>query len=259
MPANSANPRPARRASRAGAPRPAWVGALLLCVACSSEVDTPRSMPGDGAARAAKLDGAVERAAPLEIPADAPLVAFLGDSIAAGLHLDASAAFPSALQRRLARAGRPFRLVNAGVSGDTSAGGLRRVDWILSQKPAVLVLELGGNDALRGQGVSDTLGNLRAIVRKAKDAGAAVLLCGVRVPTSLGVEYSTAFDALYPALAREEGVELAPYFMEGVGGVPEMNLEDGLHPTVEGHERIAANLAPHLERVLAAASTAQAR
>ncbi len=233
--------------------------ACFVCVACSSESDAPRSMPGDGASRAAKLDGAVERSVPLEIPADAPLVAFLGDSIAAGLHLDASAAFPSVLQRRLSAAGRPFRLVNAGVSGDTSAGGLRRVDWILSQRPAVLVLELGGNDALRGRSVSETLDNLRAIVRKAKSAGAAVLVCGVRVPTSLGTEYSAAFDGLYPTLAREEGVELAPYFMQGVGGVPEMNLEDGLHPTVAGHERIAANLAPHLERVLVALPAARER
>ena len=259
MAAQGSTSHPPRRAPRAHATMAALVAALVVCTACSRESDAPRSMPGDGASRAAKLDGAAERSAAPQVPADAPLVAFLGDSIAAGLHLDASAAFPAALQRRLVAAGRPFRLVNAGVSGDTSAGGLRRVDWILSQRPAVLVLELGGNDALRGQGVSETLDNLRAIVRKAKDAGAAVLLCGVRVPTSLGAEYSTAFDALYPALAREEGVELAPYFMDGVGGVPEMNLEDGLHPTVEGHERIAANMAPHLERVLASLPAAGAR
>ena len=249
----------ARRAHRAHALVAAFLAAFLACAACSSESDAPRSMPGDGASRAAKLDGAAERSAAAQVPDDAPLVAFLGDSIAAGLHLDASAAFPAALQRRLVAAGRPFRLVNAGVSGDTSAGGLRRVDWILSQRPAVLVLELGGNDALRGQDVSETLDNLRAIVRKAKSAGARVLLLGVRVPTSLGPEYSAAFDGIYPTLAREEDVELAPYFMDGVGGVPEMNLEDGLHPTVAGHERIAVNVAPHLERVLASLPSADGR
>ena len=221
-----------------------------LCAGCAKEPTAPVSLPGDGAARAARLDGAQERAQGPAIPADAPLVAVLGDSIAAGLHLDASAAFPAALQRLLAEQGAPFRLVNAGVSGDTTAGGLRRVDWILAQRPQVLVVELGGNDGLRGLPVSETLDNLRGIVRKSKAAGVAVLVCGVRLPTSYGPEYTAAFEALYATVAAEEGVALAPYFMEGVGGVPELVLEDGLHPTVAGHERIARNVAPHLARVL---------
>ena len=230
----------------------ALASVLWSCSKEPTDSGTARtSMPGDGAARAARLDGALERAATPDIPVDAPLVAVLGDSIAAGLHLDASAAFPAVLQRQLALAGQPFRLVNAGVSGDTTAGGLRRVDWVLAQKPQVLIVELGGNDGLRGQSVSEILDNLRGIVRKAKAAQARVVLCGVRLPTSYGSEYTSAFEQLYSTLASEEGLVLVPYFMEGVGGVPEMNLEDGLHPTVAGHEHIARNLAPHLGRVLA--------
>jgi acyl-CoA thioesterase I len=186
----------------------------------------------------------------VEVPAGAPVVAFLGDSIAAGYQLSSSEAFPAALQRELARDGRPFRLVNAGVSGDTSAGGLRRVDWVLRQKPEVLVIELGGNDGLRGQSAVALEDNLRGIVERARAAGAKVLLLGQQLPPSLGLDYVHDFEAVYPRLAAELDVAFVPQFMLGVGGVADLNLADGLHPTAEGHRRIAERIAPVLGALL---------
>jgi len=220
-----------------------------LALACSEGGASPPAAPALPGEAAAADAGEAAVVAPA-IPADAPLVVFLGDSIGAGLHLAASEAFPAVVQRELADAGRPFRLVNAGVSGDTSAGGLRRVDWILQQRPDVVVVELGGNDGLRGQPPEGVEANLRAIVERCRAAGAEVLLLGVRLPPSLGPDYVRAFDALYPRLAQELDVPFVAHFLDGVGGVPEMNLDDGLHPTAEGHRRIAARVAPALGEVL---------
>lgn len=184
------------------------------------------------------------------IPPGAPKVVFLGDSISAGLHLEPGQAFPALVQRTLAGEGYPFRIVNAGVSGDTSAGGLRRLDWILEQEPEVLVVELGGNDGLRGQPLGEIESRLREIVQRAQTSGARVLLLGVRVPPSLGAEYAGGFEAIYPRLARELGCALVPYFMEGTAGVPGGMLDDGIHPSAAGHERLAANVAPALRELL---------
>ncbi len=233
---------------------PSLAGALVLAtfVACGdpNATEPVPALPGEAASRVA---GALDPAQPAElsIPSDAPLVAVLGDSIAAGLHLSAHQAFPAVLQRDLAAAGLPFRLVNAGVSGDTSAGGLRRIDWILQQKPAVLVIELGGNDGLRGQDPDAVEANLRAIATRAQSAGARVLLLGVQLPSSYGADYAGRFAAIYPRLSQDLGIELVPEFLAGVGGVPDMNLEDGLHPSTKGHERIAQTVAPALRRMLA--------
>src|SRR5262245_44192828 len=158
----------------------------LLAPACGREHDgrAVRQAGSPGAAGAASA-----------VSAGAPLVVFFGDSITAGLHLDPSEAFPAVVQRRLAAEGHPFRLVNAGVSGDTSAGGLRRIDWVLKQAPEVLVLELGGNDGLRGQAVGEIEARLRQIVERARAAGVRVVLLGVRLPPSLGREYVAEFEA----------------------------------------------------------------
>lgn len=223
---------------------------LVLCFAlaafaCQREESAPAGRMLDAPSRDARDVGAE-----IEVEAGAPLVVFLGDSLAAGLHLDPSQAFPAAVQRRLARDGRPFRLVNAGVSGDTSAGGLRRIDWVLQQKPDVLVVELGGNDGLRGQDVAGIEANLRAIIERAQKAEARVVLLGVQMPPSLGNDYVQSFTAIYPRLARELGVVLVPSFLDGVGNVPAMLLGDGLHPNPEGHEKIAESIAPALRGVL---------
>ncbi len=231
----------------------------LLPAACGGgEPDSSRAValaPEEALSRPAPGGGA-PAAAP-EIPADAPKVVFLGDSIAAGLHLEPSEAFPAVVQRLLAAEGRPFRLVNAGVSGDTSAGGLRRLDWLLNQEPDVLVLELGGNDGLRGQDASEIEARLRAIATRAREAGARVLLLGVRLPPSLGRDYVRAFEELYPRLAEELGLAYLPSFMDGVGGVAGMMLDDGIHPSRAGHARIAERVAPALGELLEALTVAR--
>jgi acyl-CoA thioesterase-1 len=140
--------------------------------------------------------------------------------------------------------------VNAGVSGDTSAGALRRLEWLLQQRPHVVVVELGANDALRGQPVSAIEANLRAIVEQSRAAGARVLLVGMRVPTSYGPEYAGDFAAMFPRLAKSLGVPLVPFLLEGVAGRPRLNLEDGIHPNAEGQKVVAATVLPHLERLL---------
>ena len=179
-----------------------------------------------------------------------PKVAFLGDSIAAGLHLAAEQAFPALVQRRLAGSAAAFQLVNAGVSGDTTAGGLGRVDWLLKQAPRVVVIELGANDGMRGVPVASIESNLRAIIGKVQGAGAQVLLLGMRIPPSYGKEYVADFNALYPRIAKDLEVPFVPFFMRGVAGRSELNLPDGIHPTPEGHARLAATVSGPLQALL---------
>ncbi len=231
--------------------------ALLLALGCSEGGGEPerRSAPGlarglDAPAPGAALD---ESAAP-EAPAGAPTVAFLGDSIGAGLHLAEQQAFPARLAARLAAEGRPFRLVNASESGRTTSGARSALPWVLRSQPDVVVLEIGGNDGLRGIPLEEVEANLRALIEGARAAGAAVLLLGVRLPPNYGA-YGAEFDALYPRLAEEYGLAFVPFFMEGVGGVPAMNQDDGLHPTPEGQERLADNVAGALREVLAGLAT----
>jgi acyl-CoA thioesterase-1 len=221
----------------------------FLLLACSRTASEGVSLPGERESRIAERDGRPAVASP-EIPADAPVVVFLGDSITAGLHLSLDEAFPAVLQRELLLDGAPFRLVNAGVSGDTTAGGLKRIDWVLRNVPAIVVIELGANDGLRGQDLDGVERNLRAIIERVKGASAKVLLLGMNVPPSLGFDYAAKFEELYERVADETGVTFAPDFLEGVGGVPAMNLEDGLHPTAKGHERLASNVQEALKELL---------
>jgi acyl-CoA thioesterase-1 len=182
--------------------------------------------------------------------ADAPRVVFLGDSLTAGLGVEAAEAFPALLGQQLIAENLPNRVVNAGVSGDTTAGGLRRLDWLLRQSPDILVVGLGGNDGLRGLDVRASEENLRAIVRRARDAGADVLLLGMLIPPNYGPEYTTQFREIYPKIAREFGVPLVPFLLENVGGDPRLNQPDGIHPTAEGHKVIARTVLPHLRPLL---------
>jgi acyl-CoA thioesterase-1 len=199
---------------------------------------------------AALLAGeAASTAAP---PPPPPVVAFLGDSLTAGLGLQESDAYPARVGEMLAAKGKPVRIVNGGVSGDTTAGGLRRVDWLLKQKPAVLVVWLGANDGLRGFPVAETEKNLRAIVRKAKASGAKVLLCGMLVPTNYGPDYGRDFRAIFPRVAKEEGAALSPFPLAPVAGRPELNQADGIHPTAEGQKLVAAIVARDLLPLLEA-------
>lgn len=179
---------------------------------------------------------------PLVIPDDAPTVLFLGDSITAGLHLPSDQAFPAAVQRQAVAEKIPFHLVNAGVSGDTTRGALNRLPLLLkNSQPRVVVIELGANDGLRGQPLEGIKSNLRDMIHLSREAGAVVLLLQINVPTNLG-DYAKDFSQLYIDLSIEEDVMVVPSFLKGVGGVPEMNLPDGLHPTPEGHEQLAKNI-----------------
>ena len=205
-------------------------------------------LAGGGCSQEASV---AEDAAPTQVAeapaAHGPLVVFLGDSLTAGYGLAEEEAFPARLAAALREEGHPVRVVNAGVSGDTSAGGLRRLPWLLTQHPDVMVVALGANDGLRGLSVSLTEKNLREIVAQARGKGVRVLLLGLRLPPNLGADYVRAFEAVYPRVAREAGVPLVPFFLEGVGGVAALNQEDGIHPTAEGQRRIAATVLPYLE------------
>jgi len=182
--------------------------------------------------------------------AGATRIAFLGDSITAGYGVAAPDAFPAVVEALLREHGRAVEIVNAGVSGDTSAGGLERLDWVLRSDPDVLVLELGANDALRGQPLPGIEDNLRAIVARAREHGAQVLLLGMDIPTSYGPAYTREFAQLYERMAREEAVAIVPQFIREVGADPALMQPDGLHPTVEGHRRLAELLAPTLSDLI---------
>jgi acyl-CoA thioesterase-1 len=171
-------------------------------------------------------------------------VLFLGTSLTAGLGLDESHAYPALIQEKLDSARIPLRVVNAGVSGETSAGGLRRVDWLLRQPVAMLILELGANDALRGQDLEATRRNLQAIIDRTRAAhpDAAIVIAGMQAPPNLGDRYTSAFRDIFPDLARRNRAALIPFLLEGVAGVPRLNQADGIHPTAEGDSIVAENV-----------------
>jgi len=181
-----------------------------------------------------------------------PVVLFFGDSITAGLGVELEQAFPALVQQRVDDAGLHFEIVNAGVSGETSAGGLRRIAWLLQQPVRVLVLELGGNDALRGTDLESTRANLQTIINLARDAvpDIEIVVAGMQVPPNLGPEYGARFRALYPALAAANDAHLIPFLLQGVGGVPRLNQADGIHPNAGGHRIVAGVVWRVLEPVL---------
>ena len=171
----------------------------------------------------------------------------LGDSLTAGLGISSGEAYPARLQERLEKAGYQLEVVNAGVSGDTSAGGLRRLDWSLDGEVAVLIVALGGNDGLRGLPVEQLKSNLSAIITTARDQDVEVVLAGMEAPPNFGTAYTEAFRSTYEQLADEHDVLLVPFLLEGVAGVPELNQPDRIHPNARGAELIAENLWPAVE------------
>ena len=178
------------------------------------------------------------------------VIAALGDSLTAGLGVSPEEAYPAVLEARLRREGFEYRVINAGVSGDTSAGGLRRIDWVLKLRPDVVIVALGANDGLRGQAPDVLRDNLTRIIERARAAGVRVLLAGMRLPPNYGDDYVRAFAGVYPAVARATGVPLAPFLLDGVAGDARLNQPDGIHPTVEGQRVIAERLWPYLKPLL---------
>ncbi len=183
-------------------------------------------------------------------------IVVLGDSLTAGYGLDPSDAYPARIQEKIDAAQLPFAVVNAGVSGDTSAGGLRRVNWALASGADVLIIALGGNDGLRGISPDQTADNLRGIVKKAreKSPGITVILAGMQMPGNMGQDYIERFRALFPAVAKETNSKLVPFLLEGVGGDAQLNQADQIHPNADGQKVVAANVWRVLEPVLRALS-----
>jgi acyl-CoA thioesterase I len=181
--------------------------------------------------------------------AERVIVAF-GDSLTAGLGVTPENSYPARLQARLRAEGYAYRVVNAGASGDTTAGGLRRVDWALKNTPDIVIVALGANDALRAQDLASVRANLDAIVTRFQKAGARVLLVGMEVPPNYGARYASDFRTLYAEVARKRGVAFMPFLLDGVAGDPALNQSDGIHPTVEGYRIVVDRLWPYLEPLL---------
>ena len=176
----------------------------------------------------------------------------LGDSLSAGFGLSAPAAFPARLQKALQSKGIVVDMVNAGVSGDTSSGGRDRLDWSVPEGTQAVIVELGANDALRGVDPKVTRSALADIVTRLKARGIAVLLCGMYAPPNYGADYSASFNAIYPDIAKQFGVPLYPFFLEGVATEAKLNQADGIHPTAEGVDTIVRNILPVVEAFLGA-------
>lgn len=185
-----------------------------------------------------------------------PVIVAFGDSLTAGLGLPVEQAYPAQLERRLREAGYPHRVINAGVSGDTTAGGVRRVDAVLSHHPMLIIVEFGANDGLRGLPLSQSRTNLAAMLDRFRSARVPVILAGMKLPPNYGPEYTEEFAAIFPDLARTYGATLMPFFLDGVATRPQLNQEDGLHPTTEGYSVIVNQMWPLIEPLLKASEPA---
>jgi acyl-CoA thioesterase I len=221
--------------------------AVVTTVACGSgETSQQRASPPTASRPSIANESASENPA-------GPRIVVLGDSLTAGLGLSIEDAYPAVLQRRLDAKGLKYHVLNAGISGDTSAGGLARVDSALEGDVRILIVALGGNDALRGLPVSQLKDNLARIIQRAHARGVTVILAGMEAPPNWGDEYTRAFHEVYPALAAEYHLALVPFLLEGVAGIDRLNQRDGIHPTAEGDRMVADTVWGVLEPVLAAA------
>ena len=221
---------------------------LLLTAVALASCSAPHPTPS------AALPSGAPSGSPAALPDDRPTVVFLGTSLTAGLGLDPDDAYPALIQKKIDAAGLKFRVVNAGVSGETSAGALRRVDWILREPAAVLVVETGANDGLRGQDPESSRANIQAILDRARRQSPPpkVVLAGMEALPNYGAGYADRFRAIFPELARRNDAALIPFLLEGVAGVRSLNQADGIHPTAAGHARIAETVWKALKPLLAA-------
>ena len=192
-----------------------------------------------------------------------PRIVAFGNSLTAGLGVSRNDAYPAQLQRRLEQLEYRYRVINAGVSGDTTAGGLRRIPWVLNNKPDLLILELGGNDGLRGLSLEQTKNNLSRMIEQLQQADVTVILAGMKLPPNYGQDYTRNFEAIYQALAKQYHLPLIPFFLEGVAASSALNQPDGIHPTKEGYrivvEQVLKVLTPLLQERSAKSKGAQER
>jgi len=180
------------------------------------------------------------------------LILFYGNSLTAGYGIEEEDAFPGLVQHAIDSLDLDYKVINGGLSGDTSASGLTRLDWFLEDEPAIFVLELGANDGLRGITLSETKRNLKAIIQKVREKfpDTIILLAGMQIPPNMGPEYIKEFQEMYPAIAKEENVQLIPFLLEGVAGNADLNLPDGIHPTEEGHRIVFKTVWGHLKEII---------
>lgn len=218
--------------------------ALIVCAAVAAASCSPAEPPS----------APVERAAPPPQRSARPRIVILGDSLTAGLGLDPDQAFPALLQKRIDAEGHRYEVVNAGVSGDTTAGGLRRLEWAIDGDTRVLVLALGGNDGLRGLPVRDTRRNLEEIIARAQKRGITVVLAGMEAPPNYGAAYTDEFRRIFSDLAKTPNVVFIPFLLEGVAGVPALNQRDGIHPNPEGARAVERLVWTALEPIVEGAS-----
>jgi acyl-CoA thioesterase-1 len=174
----------------------------------------------------------------------------MGNSLTAGFGISENQAYPALLQKKLAADGIPYRVVNAGISGETSSGALSRVQWILTLKPDIVILETGANDGFRGIDPALVEKNIDETVRILQESGATVVLAGMQIVRNLGREYTDAFNAIYPRVAQKHGVILIPFFLEGVAGEPDLNQADTIHPTARGYEIITKTVYPYVVKAI---------
>ncbi|MGI8988818.1 MAG: arylesterase [Bryobacteraceae bacterium] len=221
-----------------------WLAVSLLWLSCGSP---PRNV--QNAAPAAPVTPPAARERPPDVDNRPAIVAF-GDSLSAGFGADPGRSFPDFLQKDLDNAGFGYRVINAGVSGDTTTDGVERMNDVVQLKPAIVILELGGNDGLRGLPVASTRANLERIIVALRKAGAQVVLAGMTLPRNYGADYIHSFERIYVDLAKKYKLVPIPFLLEGVGGVARYMQADGIHPTAEGNERVAATVFRYLKPIL---------
>ena len=210
---------------------------FLLCFSCTVQ-STPDQTSTDITTETV-VEAAEHSVKTVAIGEEKPRVIILGDSLTAGLGLDVSKAYPALVETQLGELGYPTEILNAGQSGDTTAGGLRRVDWLLKQHPDLLIVELGANDGMRGIPLPEIEKNLNGIIDKAQANDTPVFLMDMYIPSNFGQEYTSGFHALFAKTAKEQDIQLLPFMLQEVAGQPELNQADGIHPTAKGHELMA--------------------
>ena len=229
--------------------RRALIGMLLCFIATTAAPDLKRP-------ETSPFQGLVAAASATTDRVDPRVILCLGDSLTAGYGLDQSQAYPALLQQKIDRTGWNFQVLNAGLSGETSAGGVRRLEWFLKRKIDVLILALGGNDALRGIELESTEKNLDELMTRtqAKYPSVKIIIAGMLIPPNWGSDYANKFRGIFPGLAKKHKAQLIPFLLEGVGGHPQLNFPDGIHPTAEGYQIVAENVWKVLKPLLASMS-----
>ncbi|WP_423998471.1 arylesterase [Maribacter sp. IgM3_T14_3] len=208
---------------------------VLLFVGCGESTEKKKSDTQTEAVSSVEKE---------DISADDSVILFYGNSLTAAYGLDTKEGFPNRIQQRLDSLGLDYKVINSGLSGETTSGGLNRLDWVLNQPVDIFVLELGANDGLRGIPITESMNNLQEMIDmvKGKNSETQIILAGMQIPPNMGADYASQFKMMYPALAESNNILLIPFLLEGVAGIPKLNLEDGIHPTEEGQRIVTENV-----------------